>query len=66
VWLSLSLLFAHLFSRGWVTERRRGWPENQRYLKFVLYKENKETMDALAILSSLLRYFSMCVCVENM
>jgi tRNA(Glu) U13 pseudouridine synthase TruD len=49
-----------------VTERRRGWPENQRYLKFVLYKENKETMDALAILSSLLRYFSMCVCVENM
>jgi hypothetical protein len=66
VWLSLSLLFAHLFSRGWVTERRRGWPETQRYLKFVLYKENKETMDALAILSSLLRYFSMCVCVENM
>lgn len=36
--------------------KRRGWPSDRpKHLKFVLYKENKDTTDAIQILSKLLK-----------
>lgn len=36
--------------------KRRGWPSDRpKYLRFVLYKENKDTTEAIQILSKLLK-----------
>lgn len=36
--------------------KKRGWPSNRpKYLRFVLYKENKDTTEALKVLSQLLK-----------
>jgi len=41
---------------------RRSWPRGRGdYCKFVLYKENKDTMEAVGLLAKILKY--VCVCV---